>query len=62
VYSLAVGAGGKGINQTGGASWFGSSTQLLARGGAGGSLVGGAGGNCTIDASLTSSGCGVGGR
>lgn len=43
-YNLAVGAGGKGAGQAGGASWFNSTAWLLAQGGAGAVVGGGRGG------------------
>jgi hypothetical protein len=61
-YTITIGAGGKGINAAGEASWFISNATVVARGGGGGSLTGGAGGGFFVASRYTSAGGGTGGR
>jgi hypothetical protein len=60
-YTVQVGSAGSGTGVAGGDSWFINTNVMVAKGGQGGTRVGGLGGSWTASASFNSKGGGSGG-
>jgi hypothetical protein len=61
LYTVQVGPAGSGTGSNGGDSWFINTNVMLAKGGQGGTRLGGVGGSWSASASFVSKGGGSGG-